>query len=663
MKKEIAKNVSSGAEKVERIEKREEVDMNAKTPEVKQTKTTKTTKKKGTMSASTPNKTAKKKSAAKTEKAAADRRIEAARGRAAKKAEKRARRAAKKASLKEAKLEKKAALKEKKLEKKRAIAERKLRKKEMLARKKAERAEKRQQRKADLKARKAERRQEHIARREMLKNESRSERRQRIAREKREKRAMRRKKQEAKERARENKLKARERAHERKAAERRSKRESRKHAPGFGGWLAAVISLGAACLVLATIVTAGAFRMNDFAVSTENGYRSTLYEMVSTCEGLDDSLSKLRVSSGAEEQRRLLTETLVNSSLLEADIERMPVDEATVTDISGFVNRTNAFARRMLQKLAAGERLNDAERETVAHLYEVCNTLYLELNTLVTENSEKELKAMMEGKGNFGGTIAEMKKGMEEISDAPFQGEGNIGENRLARLEEISSSEAEELAKEYFASYHVTEAKYTGETLTNDVSCYNVVLTDDNGLEIFAEITKRGGKLAFFDTYEECTQKNFDLDTCDAIAREYLAGLGIGDVEAVWLSDGGMVANLTYTTVDGGVRLYPEIIRVRVCEEKGRVVGMDARGYLLNHRERDLKAGLDEGTARGKLSSALTPEGVELALIPESGREVLCYEYFCKYGDEEYLVYLDAATGEEVQILRILASARGSYLR
>ncbi len=657
MEKQIGKNVSSGAKKVERVEKitQESVDANPPAQEPK-------TKKKGTVSKSSPKKTVSKRAVKKEEKAAKER-VKGAKERAEKKQEK----LDKKSELKRIKLEKKAALKEKKLEKKKAIAERKLAKKEMLAKKKAERIGARAARKADLKKRRVERKAERAARRELLKNETKAEREKRLEREKRERIALKAKKQEAKSKAREDKFKARENARSRRAEDKKHRREQKnsRRTPGFGGWLAAVISLGTACLVLATVVTAGAFRMNDMAVEAESGYRSTLYEMVSVCEDLDDSLGKLRLSGGASEQRRLLTDILVDTALLEASVEKLPVDRATSTDISSFINRTGEFARTMLAKLASGTPLDPSEKARVRSLYEINDGLYGELNTLVTSMTADELRAFFTGGGSMAESFSELAKGTRpaEISEAPFAEEGNVGENRLSKLGEISSSEAETLAGEYFAGYRIADIRYTGETVTEDLSAYDFVLTDENGTELFAQIAKRGGKLVFFDTYEECTGKNFDLDECDALAREFLKELGIENVEAVWLSDMGMVASLTYTTVEDGVRIYPETIRVRVCEEKGRVIGMDARGYLLNDKTYDTSHKLTRAEAQEKLDGDLTVYSANLALISAEGREVVAYEFGCTYGEEEYLVYVDANTGEEVEIFRVMASARGSYLR
>lgn len=635
MEKKIGKNVSSGAEKVETLEKETE----KKNTKKAQKRAPQTKRAQGAH-----DRVAEQMQAAKAEEnAAAEARFEAAKARAAKKEAARMKKTKKKEARMKAKLE----AKEKRME--------------AIAKQKSERA-----------ARHAEK----AARREMLATESAAEKKQRLAREKREKIARRKQQEEARENARKQRENARKQAHAKRSAARDKKKQARaekrsqkKRAPGIGGWIAAVVSLGAACLALATVVTAGSFRMNEMAMRAENAYRSTLYELVAVTETMDDNLAKLRVSAGAGEQRMLLTEILVETSLMESALEKIPVDAATSTDISAFVNRTNHFARRMLAKLAAGDPLSEREKAAAAQLYEINAALAHELNDLAVNTPADELRAFFEGEaGNVQsrfrewGSSAQEKR--EEISDAPFAGEGNVEENGVEKAPEVSVKDAEQKVRAFFEGYHVADVRMTGETAARDMQCYNFEITDENGAEIFAQVTKNGGNVAFFDTYEQCSVKNFDLASCDAVAREFLAARGFEDLTATWFSDTGMVACITYVAQTDGVRRYPDMVQVRVCEEKGRVVGMDARGYLLNHGngDRETQPAITEGEARAKLSPELEVAASNLAVVPAMGRETLCYEFVCNYGEEQYIIYLDAKTGDEVRIFRVRESARGNYL-
>lgn len=632
MEKKIGKNVSSGAKKVESLA--EDRDQKGPAPTQEQPSASGRT-------AAKRNSTGRKKQAAQqaveAEHAAADARFEAAKARAAKK---------------EAH---KLALAQKKQEKLTQKLEAREKKEEAAAASKSERAEK-------LAAK--------AARKQMLATESAAERTARRNREKRARLAERRQKQEAREQKLKEKQEARKKAQEKRAAKRSGKKSGggKKRAPGIGGWIAAVSVLGAACLALATVVTAGYFRMNDMMVQSANGYRATLYEMVSVSEDMDDNFAKLRVSSGANEQRTLLTEILVDSAMLESALEKMPVDAATGTDISAFVNRTGAAARAMLHKLSSGGTLSQEDRERIAALYETNATLCAELNDLALHTPAEEMQAFFDGaQGDVSNRLSELGQGMraerKEIRDVPFAGEGNVEENQLAGTVEIPASEAEQKVRQYFEGYQIADVRLTGETLSRDVRAYNFVLTDGNGTEFFAQVTKNGGKLAFFDSFEACSTKNFDLESCDTLAQAHLKMLGYEHLTPVWFSDAGMVASITYVAEIDGVRTYPDMIRVRVCEEKGRVVGMDARGYLVNHHgERNTSPALSEAEAEAKLSPELTVHAAHLALIPVRGREMLAYEFVCTSGEEQFIFYLDARTGEEVRIFRVHESAQGSYL-
>lgn len=539
------------------------------------------------------------------------------------------------------------------------------------ASKKAEKKAAEAKKRAEKAAKKAEKQAEKIVRSEMTAADAAGEERRIAEREKREKLALKAQRREAEEQAREEKMKQREedRKQREKERERKQREKRREHAPGFGGWLAATIALGTACLALTTVVTVGSMRMNDMLAGETDDYRSALYEMASVSEQMEDNLEKLSVSDGADEQRRLLTEVLVDSALMEGILERFPVDQATATDISAFLNRTNSYARTLLNRLAGGGSLALSERAALQYLHTVNSGLYRELSQLSSHMTDAELRAFLDGEeGTVSDSFGKMGKGTQvkpaDGSDAPFAQEGNVGKNRLTDLEEISSSRAEELLGEYFSSSRVRDVKYTGDAVNGEAACYNFTFVQQDGAEAFAQITKRGGKLVFFRSYAPCADKNFDLAACDALAREFLGKLGMDGMEAVWTSEAGNAAEITYVCLHDGARVYSDMVRVSVCEGKGCVTGMDASSYLLNHtHDRTFRAGMSEAAAREKLSSELEVVSSHRAIVPADGKEISAYEFECRSGDAKYIVYLDALTGAEVQVYCVREGEQGRFLR
>ena len=82
----------------------------------------------------------------------------------------------------------------------------------------------------------------------------------------------------------------------------------------------------------------------------------------------------------------------------------------------------------------------------------------------------------------------------------------------------------------------------------------------------------------------------------------------------------------------------------------------------MNHKERSLPAkALTKQDAVKLIASDLSVITVREAVIPlDTGKEAYCYEVHCKdSSDQEVLVYIDCATGEEQDILLLLYSDDG----
>ena len=70
-----------------------------------------------------------------------------------------------------------------------------------------------------------------------------------------------------------------------------------------------------------------------------------------------------------------------------------------------------------------------------------------------------------------------------------------------------------------------------------------------------------------------------------------------------------------------------------------------------------------EEEARERVSESLTVLSARLALIPKTAMtETLCYEFKTTLGDAEFIVYINAVTGDEEEIFEILNSDEGQLV-
>ncbi|MBR2155534.1 MAG: germination protein YpeB, partial [Clostridia bacterium] len=67
--------------------------------------------------------------------------------------------------------------------------------------------------------------------------------------------------------------------------------------------------------------------------------------------------------------------------------------------------------------------------------------------------------------------------------------------------------------------------------------------------------------------------------------------------------------------------------------------------------------------AQSMLSANLTVQSHAMALIPVTPEtEVLCHEFKCTLGEDSYILYVNAANGQEEQIFKIIDSEDGQLV-
>ena len=590
-KTEVATNVSSGAEKVEVVEKK--VKRSQTTPKANATKL------------GGEEKTQKSKAA--TENAAAQARVEAA----LKKQESKKRRAEEKAKARKEKAAAKTALQEKRAAERRALQEKRA----------AERKALQEKRQAEKDAK---------------------------IRERAHKKA--------------NRAQQRSRVKSKRNNERKQRNENRQR--GYGGWLAAVIALGAVTLGLTTAVTLGAMDMRETKQGVASNQRSTTYELIGIMENVDNDLDRVRISATPEQQGRILTDLLVQARLAELDLEKMPISAEKDRNVTTFLNRVGATCERMLAKLRDGESLSEQDQATLQRLYEVNHSVKAEIEKLASEMTDKDLtdyvkkgtgmikdmldrleKMTLDENGLLGG----MKEKMEEVVKGKKPQVPMPDDKGEAK---IDPSKAEALCTKYFADYKITEFQCIGETVARGYGAYNVQGYDDNGTLLFAEIDYKNGDLLRFDYYEDCNEETFDYDNAKRIAEEFLDKLGYDDMKAGRVRENGTDADFTFVYEDDDVVFYPDTVKVKVCRTRGIVTGMDATKYLRNHKDREEpKVSISLAEARAKLHEALEVESARLAVVQTARGERAAYEFLCSYGEEKYFVYTDANDGREISIV------------
>ncbi len=532
-----------------------------------------------------------------------------------------------------------------------------------------------------LKELRLKKKEERLARRDALRHETKEARAERLfaekqakielKRERRERRAMAAaEKRKLKEQriAEKNKLKAEEK--ERRSAERSARRASRT-SRGLGGWLAAVIALGCSTLVLATLLVWNAYMTGNGGDMLAGTYARAFYDLVGYVDNIDVNLGKLGVSSDNGNRQKILSDIVVQASLAEGDIEDLPLEDESRFYTVKFVNQLYDFGKYLNNKLIDGETLSESDLNVIASFKKINQTLKEELNELAGNLGDGfDFNTLLTGDAEnvvlkkFNELQANAVEYPKMIYDGPFADEPEkTAGNVKSGGKRIDENDAVDLFKTYLSDYSVEDAFLVGGVDGDFLKAYQI--SGKAGGEVIDGQLAFDGKLVTFNWYKNCHDHNYDRDACVEIAYSFLEKCGYKSIKAVWVNEneGTVYVNFVHRT-DDDIIVYADMIKVEVCTERGMVSAMDASKYIENHKDRDIRTpSIDVMQAEKKLSKDVEVESSRLAFIPlQNGKERLAYEFFGKATDGDYYVYIDAETGRELQIFKVVNTDEGTLL-
>ncbi len=573
-----------------------------------------------------------------------------------------------------AKKAEKLAQKEKiKAEKEKHLAEKRVEMARIKAHKKAEKQKakatalrEKNRRKAEHKAKQAQIKAEKQSRKEMLKNESKKDKQKRIMEEKKQRREA---KLEHKRLAQQKRQQALADKRAKKEEKRRYKERRKERNKGVGGWLAAVISLGVATLVLASVLTFTFLMPSASDNMLESGYRKSFYSTVEQVDNMDLNLSKAIATSDSSALQKYLVDTAINSEIAENDLQQLPLQDESKYYTTKLVNQIGDFAKYLNNKLAQGESLSKSDKEGLTQLYNANKTLKDALGKMTGEMSgDYSFSSLING--GDGNLVIHGFNQLQNLSvqypeliyDGPFS--DGLTEREIKGLTgaEIDANTAVENFKKIFSDYQLEDIKNTGEA-TGMIDVYNIQGEKDGDI-LYAQISKKGGELVMFSFAGSC--ETVKIDEADAIktAEEFLTSVNLKDMQAVWINLANNVYTINFAYSLNDVIVYSDLVKVRVCAETNTVIGSEARSYYTNHVERLIeKPVFTKKQAQEKVSDNISVETGRLVIVPiGQTSEKLCYEFTGEFEGSTYYVYIDAISGRQVEMFKVIESTEGTLL-
>mgnify|MGYP000803802279 FL=1 len=156
--------------------------------------------------------------------------------------------------------------------------------------------------------------------------------------------------------------------------------------------------------------------------------------------------------------------------------------------------------------------------------------------------------------------------------------------------------------------------------------------------------------------------ENIDDETANKIALEFLNSRGYTNMKRTYYLKEEGIMTINYAYVQNNVTMYPDLIKVKVALDNGDILGIETQGYLNSHTVRNIpKVKVSKEKAKEVLNKKLEIKSEGLAFIPtEYKTEILCWEFKGNVSGTDFLVYINAETGKEEDILTIVNTPNGT---
>lgn len=420
-------------------------------------------------------------------------------------------------------------------------------------------------------------------------------------------------------------------------------------------------------LTAAIAVTGGAavyqsWRAQRLQRTLEEIYLSAFYETSEKMDALALDIEKLLISADAAQSAVLLQRISRSAGEVQRHLTFLPLRHEALAPTLAFANRLSDYSATLLPELVACGAMQEADLALLTEQSALCAQLCSQLALAQQNTSERHTLLSATGSSSFLSleNLGDGTNGMNYPSlmyGSSFT-DGGAAVPRGLPAEEISEAQALDIAREFVGPDRVQEVRVAPGTL-GVLPAYGVtVQTSDVQLNL--EVTRQGGQVLWMMPETASFQVIESVSRCREMAADFLHTRGYGSMEAVdyQVYDGLCVVNFAPT--QDGVRLYPDLVKVQVRMDTAQPVGLEAHLYWTNHVRRSLPApAISEEAARTHAGSRAETDAVRLCVIPYHGSELLCWELTLVHGGETYLVFLDAQTGREIDIMKVLLTPDG----
>lgn len=397
----------------------------------------------------------------------------------------------------------------------------------------------------------------------------------------------------------------------------------------------------------------------------ESVYSSSYYSMVDSVNNLQVSADKFETVTENSARRELLRDMEQDCAYVVAGLSVLPIDVENSNSAIKFFNQISGMCEAYIKAIDKGESLSSEQLLLVDKAEYALSIIKAKLNThndMVRKGDYEFISVSVfddEGVTQFSNSIGDLTATEVDyptmIFDGPFS---DALENKQIKglvAEEITKEEALDYLQNVVYKDENVKIEYVNETLGDFVTFDFKIIDED--MEFMAQVTKRQGVLLTLVGYAESGEPTISSEKAQELAEAFASKVGFGNLTTVWLEVKENVAYINLAPTQDSVVLYPDLVKVKVDMFAQRVIGFEAKNYAFNHIERKFTTTITLEEAEQKLGFDYVVLNTRKAIIAlDNDIEVAVYEFACERIGGLFYYYVDANTGNIVQILKVVDS-------
>jgi spore germination protein len=437
----------------------------------------------------------------------------------------------------------------------------------------------------------------------------------------------------------------------------------------------------------------------NLALALEAQRQRSFSEMAYHVEEIQALLGKGLVAGTTRQNMRYMGDVQQHAQAAVSNFTSLPLPAQVSAGAGKFLQQVGDFATSVLRNEAAGRELDGPGRTELARLRTESAGLSAQLQKINTDYSQGGFRwnppvrfswgALMRGPGGEGkpGTqdqapASMVSGGWEQVGatmdklptmvyDGPFS--DHVGkQNPAVSGPPVTPAEAESRMRTYLPNAQGYR-RVDVTDLNGNIPAYSFRLAPATApapaggtaaWTTTVEVTKNGGYLLDLLNSRMAGLPALDLGRAKALGQSYLESGGYKGMVATYGQAMDGTATIAYAFQENGVLIYPDQIKVKVALDNGEILAVDARQYLMFHHVRTLgKPSVTAREAEDQVNPDLAVQRVQLAVIPNLAGtgEILAYEFLGTMDGDTYLVYINAETGAEEQILQQVQTDGGTF--